>query len=168
MAPENAPVLRAVATSTRPLYQLLRCINFTPRVHVQITQQGIRFAADHSRVMQGAISSAISVACVDANLRYQAFLFFHQIFSRLTLSSCHNPKMKRGLSQSTFRYHSPRSLKFCKSSALSTLLLARRKRSKTPIAAIFAIIVQRLSATRHWVSQAHVLSYIQRKETRSR
>lgn len=53
MAPENPPVLRAVATSTRPLYQLLRCINFAPRVHVQITEQGIRFAADHSRVMQG-------------------------------------------------------------------------------------------------------------------
>ncbi|KJZ76162.1 hypothetical protein HIM_04618 [Hirsutella minnesotensis 3608] len=51
MAPE--PIFRAVATSTRPLYQLLRCINFAPRVHVQITEEGIRFAADHARVMQG-------------------------------------------------------------------------------------------------------------------
>lgn len=53
MSSKNLPILRAVATSTRPLYQLLRCINFAPRVHVQITEQGIRFAADHSRVMQG-------------------------------------------------------------------------------------------------------------------
>ncbi|KAH0597612.1 hypothetical protein MHUMG1_04991 [Metarhizium humberi] len=53
MAPDKTPIFRAVATSTRPLYQLLRCINFAPRVHVQITEEGIRFAADHSRVMQG-------------------------------------------------------------------------------------------------------------------
>ncbi|KAL6413401.1 cell cycle checkpoint protein [Ilyonectria robusta] len=53
MAPEAQPIFRAVATSTRPLHQLLRCINFAPRVHVQITEDGVRFAADHARVMQG-------------------------------------------------------------------------------------------------------------------
>lgn len=53
MAPEAQPLFRAVATSTRPLYQLLKCINFAPRVHVQITEDGVRFAADHARVMQG-------------------------------------------------------------------------------------------------------------------
>ncbi|KAM6476243.1 repair protein Rad1/Rec1/Rad17-domain-containing protein [Trichoderma sp. SZMC 28011] len=42
-----------VSTSPRPLYQLLRCIDFAQRVHVQITEDGIRFAADNSRVMQG-------------------------------------------------------------------------------------------------------------------
>ncbi|KAH7269302.1 repair protein Rad1/Rec1/Rad17-domain-containing protein [Fusarium redolens] len=52
MAPDAQPIFRAVATSTRPLYQLLRCINFAPRVHVQITEDGVRFAADHARVMQ--------------------------------------------------------------------------------------------------------------------
>lgn len=57
----SKPVFRAVATSTRPLYQLLRCINLAPRVHVQITEQGIRFAADHSRVMQGTSTSAPSI-----------------------------------------------------------------------------------------------------------
>ncbi|OAR02618.1 hypothetical protein LLEC1_06262 [Akanthomyces lecanii] len=50
---DKQPILRAVATSTRPLYQLLRCINFSPKVHVQITEDGIRFAADHAKVMQG-------------------------------------------------------------------------------------------------------------------
>ncbi|KAL3958467.1 hypothetical protein ACCO45_006629 [Purpureocillium lilacinum] len=67
MAPDAPPILRAVATSTRPMYQLLRCINFAPRVHVQITEEGIRFASDHARVMQGvafldkALFSAYSV-----------------------------------------------------------------------------------------------------------
>ncbi|GJN70155.1 ssDNA endodeoxyribonuclease [Purpureocillium lilacinum] len=67
MAPDAPPNLRAVATSTRPMYQLLRCINFAPRVHVQITEEGIRFASDHARVMQGvafldkALFSAYSV-----------------------------------------------------------------------------------------------------------
>ncbi|GAO13756.1 uncharacterized protein UV8b_01598 [Ustilaginoidea virens] len=53
MAPDKPPIFRAVATSTRPLHQLLRCINFAPKVHVQITEEGIRFAADNSRAMQG-------------------------------------------------------------------------------------------------------------------
>lgn len=53
MSEPPKPLFRAVATSTRPLYQLLRCINFAPRVHVQITEDGIRFASDHARVMQG-------------------------------------------------------------------------------------------------------------------
>ncbi|ORY54571.1 DNA repair exonuclease rad1 [Pseudomassariella vexata] len=51
--PPQAPLFRAVASSTRQIHQLLKCISFTTKVHVQITQDGIRFAADHSRVMQG-------------------------------------------------------------------------------------------------------------------
>lgn len=50
---DKQPILRAAATSTRPLYQLLRCINFSQKVHVQITEEGIRFAADLAKVMQG-------------------------------------------------------------------------------------------------------------------
>ncbi|KAJ3949379.1 checkpoint clamp complex protein Rad1 [Colletotrichum fioriniae] len=47
------PMFRAVASSTRPLYQLLRTISFSNKVHVQLQEDGIRFAADLSRVMQG-------------------------------------------------------------------------------------------------------------------
>ncbi|KAK1998463.1 DNA repair exonuclease rad1 [Colletotrichum falcatum] len=47
------PLFRAVASSTRPLYQLLRTISFSNKVHVQLQEDGIRFAADLSRVMQG-------------------------------------------------------------------------------------------------------------------
>ncbi|KAI1392749.1 DNA repair exonuclease rad1 [Hypoxylon trugodes] len=49
----DQPMFRAVASSTRQIYQLLKCISFTPKVHVQITHDGMRFSADHSRVMQG-------------------------------------------------------------------------------------------------------------------
>ncbi|OLN81712.1 DNA damage checkpoint control protein rad1 [Colletotrichum chlorophyti] len=44
------PLFRAVASSTRPLYQLLRTINFANKVHVQLQEDGIRFAADLSRL----------------------------------------------------------------------------------------------------------------------
>ncbi|KAI1202753.1 Rad1/Rec1/Rad17 [Nemania serpens] len=47
------PLFRAVASSTKRIYQLLKCISFSPKVDVQLTHDGIRFAADHSRVMQG-------------------------------------------------------------------------------------------------------------------
>ncbi|KAK3309593.1 Rad1/Rec1/Rad17 [Chaetomium strumarium] len=57
MEPEGSvpapPIFRAVANSTRPLYQLLKAINFTNKVHIDITENGLRFAADHARVMQG-------------------------------------------------------------------------------------------------------------------
>ncbi|XXH05641.1 histone acetyltransferase [Hypoxylon texense] len=53
--PPQQPLFRAVASSTRQIYQLLKCISFTPKVHVQLTHDGIRFAADHSRVMQGVV-----------------------------------------------------------------------------------------------------------------
>ncbi|KAL0935212.1 repair protein Rad1/Rec1/Rad17 [Colletotrichum truncatum] len=43
------PLFRAVASSTKPLHQLLKTINFTSKVHVQLQEDGIRFAADLSR-----------------------------------------------------------------------------------------------------------------------
>lgn len=47
------PLLIAVASSARQLFQLLRCINFVPKTHVQITEEGLRFTAEESQVMQG-------------------------------------------------------------------------------------------------------------------
>lgn len=54
-APPPRPIFRAVASSTRPLYQLLKSIGFTNKIHVEITENGLRFAADHARVMQGKL-----------------------------------------------------------------------------------------------------------------
>ncbi|KAK4205200.1 putative DNA repair protein Rad1 [Triangularia verruculosa] len=53
MDAQDPPIFRAVASSTRLLYQLLKAINFTNKVHVEITAEGIRFSTDHARVMQG-------------------------------------------------------------------------------------------------------------------
>ncbi|KAI0015397.1 DNA repair exonuclease-like protein [Xylariomycetidae sp. FL0641] len=51
--PPDQPLFRAVASSTRQIHQLLKCISFSSKVHVQLTPDGMRFAADHSRVLQG-------------------------------------------------------------------------------------------------------------------
>ncbi|TDZ20589.1 Cell cycle checkpoint protein RAD1 [Colletotrichum orbiculare MAFF 240422] len=61
------PIFRAVADSTRPIYQLLRTINFSQKVHVQLQEDGIRFASDMSRVLQGT-------AFLDKNLFSSYFL----------------------------------------------------------------------------------------------
>lgn len=52
-ATQAGPIFRAVASSTRPIQQLLKCIAFTNKVHVEIGEDTIKFAADQSRVMQG-------------------------------------------------------------------------------------------------------------------
>lgn len=50
---QPGPLFRAVASSTKPIQQLLKCIAFTNKVHVEIGQDTIKFAADNARVMQG-------------------------------------------------------------------------------------------------------------------
>jgi cell cycle checkpoint protein len=47
------PIFTAVSSSARQLFQLLNCIRFAPKVHVQITSEGLRFAVEDSKVMQG-------------------------------------------------------------------------------------------------------------------
>ncbi|OAA63712.1 DNA repair protein [Niveomyces insectorum RCEF 264] len=56
-----APLFRALAMSTRPIYQLLRCVSFSNKVHVEISEDGIKFIADHTRVMQGMASLSKSM-----------------------------------------------------------------------------------------------------------
>lgn len=55
------PVFRAVASSTKPIHQILRCITFTNKVHVEISEDGIKFAAESSRVMQGKFCVALEL-----------------------------------------------------------------------------------------------------------
>ena len=49
------PLFKAVANSTKQVYQVLKCINFgaNTKVHVQISKESIRFSAEHGRTMQG-------------------------------------------------------------------------------------------------------------------
>ena len=50
---DGLPIFRAVSSSARQLFQLLNCIRFAPKAQVQISNEGIRFAVEESRVMQG-------------------------------------------------------------------------------------------------------------------
>ena len=52
-ADNGTPLFSAVSGSARQLFQLLRCINFVPKTHVQITKEGLRFTMEESQVMQG-------------------------------------------------------------------------------------------------------------------
>ncbi|KAF2743036.1 hypothetical protein M011DRAFT_411412 [Sporormia fimetaria CBS 119925] len=51
---DERPVLTAVSTSARQLYLLLRCINFSDKAHVQITEEGIKFSVEEASVMEGS------------------------------------------------------------------------------------------------------------------
>jgi len=50
---EDSPIFKAVSGSTRQLFQLLNCIRFASKAHVQVSNEGLRFAVEESRVMQG-------------------------------------------------------------------------------------------------------------------
>ncbi|MCJ1312713.1 ssDNA endodeoxyribonuclease [Agyrium rufum] len=49
----GAPMFSAVSSSTRQLFQLLRCIGFASKAQVEISERGIRFTVEESRIMQG-------------------------------------------------------------------------------------------------------------------
>ena len=60
-AENGAPIFSAVSGSARQLFQLLRCINFVSKTHVQITKEGLRFTVEESRVMQGQLNGAFDL-----------------------------------------------------------------------------------------------------------
>ncbi|KAI4258050.1 MAG: hypothetical protein LQ352_001371 [Teloschistes flavicans] len=47
------PLFTAVSSSVRQVFQLLKCINFAQKAHVRISREGLRFAVEESRVVQG-------------------------------------------------------------------------------------------------------------------
>ncbi|KAH6664069.1 Rad1/Rec1/Rad17 [Halenospora varia] len=50
---ENGPpIFKAVSSSARQLFQLLNTIRFAPKAQVQISNEGLRFSVEESRVMQ--------------------------------------------------------------------------------------------------------------------
>ncbi|KAF3764484.1 hypothetical protein M406DRAFT_42016 [Cryphonectria parasitica EP155] len=56
---QPGPIFRAVASSTKPIQQLLKCITFTNKVHVEIGEDTIKFSADQARAMQGNLNKAL-------------------------------------------------------------------------------------------------------------
>lgn len=53
----EGPIFSAVSSSTRQLFLLLRCVGFAKKAQVQITEEGLRFTVEESRVMQGVCVS---------------------------------------------------------------------------------------------------------------
>ncbi|KAF2273445.1 DNA repair exonuclease rad1 [Westerdykella ornata] len=51
---EEPPILTAVSNSARQLYLLLRCINFSEKAHVVITEEGIKFSVEEASSMEGS------------------------------------------------------------------------------------------------------------------
>ncbi|KAF2127964.1 DNA repair exonuclease rad1 [Dothidotthia symphoricarpi CBS 119687] len=54
MDDETPPILTAVSSSARQLYQLLRCIAFSSKAHVQISAEGLKFSVDEASVMEAS------------------------------------------------------------------------------------------------------------------
>ncbi|USP79321.1 DNA damage checkpoint control protein rad1 [Curvularia clavata] len=54
MDDQETPVLTAVSSSARQLYQLLRCIAFSNKAHVQISDIGLKLAVDEASVMEAS------------------------------------------------------------------------------------------------------------------
>lgn len=56
---DSVPIFNAVSTSVRQLCQLLNCIRFAPKVQIHISPEGIQFAVEEGRVMQGMHNSGV-------------------------------------------------------------------------------------------------------------
>lgn len=53
MSRSDLPLFNAVSGSARQLFLLLRCISFSPKVQVQISEEGLRFSVEESSVLEG-------------------------------------------------------------------------------------------------------------------
>lgn len=78
MSEIHRPMFSAVSSSVRHLTQILRCIGFSPKAHAQISDVGIRFSVQESRVMQGRSMAFPSLLI----LIFQGFAFLQkELFS---------------------------------------------------------------------------------------
>ncbi|KAL8836698.1 MAG: hypothetical protein Q9170_002830 [Blastenia crenularia] len=50
---DEVPLFTAVSGSARQLFSLLRCINFAKKAQIHLTEEGLRFTVEESRVIQG-------------------------------------------------------------------------------------------------------------------
>lgn len=49
----SEPILKAVSSSTRQVFQLLNCVKFANKAEIQISDIGMRVSVEDSRAMQG-------------------------------------------------------------------------------------------------------------------
>ncbi|QDS71224.1 hypothetical protein FKW77_010427 [Venturia effusa] len=55
MSQSDPPILSAVSGSARQLFLLLRCISCSPKVQVQLSEEGLRFSVEESSVLEGMV-----------------------------------------------------------------------------------------------------------------
>ncbi|KAJ4292688.1 checkpoint clamp complex protein Rad1 [Kalmusia sp. IMI 367209] len=79
---DELPILTAVSSSARQLYSLLRCISFSEKAHVEITDGGLKFSVDEASVMEGTYTTPVLLA--------ESFIS-HVTSSQLTLSRAPAP-----------------------------------------------------------------------------
>jgi cell cycle checkpoint protein len=53
MDQDTPPILTAVSSSARQLYLLLRCVAFSSKAHVQVSEEGLKFSVDDASAMEG-------------------------------------------------------------------------------------------------------------------
>lgn len=71
---DRVPIFNAVSTSVRQLCQLLNCIRFAPKVQIHISPEGIQFAVEEGRVMQGMHSTGVFSVCLYLRIQRPHFL----------------------------------------------------------------------------------------------
>jgi cell cycle checkpoint protein len=57
MDEDESPVLTAVSSSARQLFLLLRCITFSNKAHVTISEEGLKFSVSEGSSMEGMRSA---------------------------------------------------------------------------------------------------------------
>jgi cell cycle checkpoint protein len=70
----------AISSSVRHLVQILRCIGFSSKTHVQISDTGIRFSVQESKVMQGKLPLSLSLSL---SFHFFFLILFYLFFSEL-------------------------------------------------------------------------------------
>jgi cell cycle checkpoint protein len=56
MDEDERPVLTAVSSSARQLFMLLRCIAFSNKAHVTISEEGLKLSVNESSTMEGRLA----------------------------------------------------------------------------------------------------------------
>jgi hypothetical protein len=109
---ESVPIFKAVTGSARQIFQLINCIRFAPQVNVQITGDGMRFAVEVSKTMQGMVPSS---SLYDHNLTFKkGSLFWTRLSSPLSAIILEPPITMLILIRHHFKYLSTPSLRHFK------------------------------------------------------
>jgi hypothetical protein len=95
MADCEPPVLTAVSSSARQLFMLLRCIAFSSKAHVTISEEGLKLAVNDASVMEGKTSRA---DIVRAMLTCHSICLPRQVsLHHIQLPRAHTPARLAGL-----------------------------------------------------------------------